>query len=149
MNQTQRVLLATLVLLALGGLLLHVRVHPIFLPDKDHPGVTLFRPSFVVATVLPLLDFFVVTLLFSSGRTAVYGFLLNGLVVIYGTVLMGHYSIAMLGPKSPTLMDWVLKSTLPDIAIAWGDFFAGKALYDSWTREPLSTAPVEKLFERV
>jgi len=25
---------------------------------------------------------------------------------------------------------WLLKSTLPDIGIAWADFFAGKALYD-------------------
>jgi len=25
---------------------------------------------------------------------------------------------------------WFLKSTLPDIALAWADFFIGKALYD-------------------
>lgn len=135
MNPTRRVLLASLVLLALGGCLLHLRVHPIFLPDKAHPGATIFRPSFVMATVLPLLDLALVTLLFTSRRTAVYGHLLNGLLVIYGSVLMGHFSIAMLASKSPTLMDWVLKSTLADIAIAWGDFFAGKALYDSWMRE--------------
>jgi hypothetical protein len=134
-NPTRRVLLAVLVLLAVGGCLLHFRVHPTFLPDKEHPGATIFRPSYVAATALPLLDLVLVTLLFTSRRTAAYGYLLNGLLVIYGTVLMGHFSIAMLAPKGPSPMDWVLKSTLADIAIAWGDFFAGKALYDSWMRE--------------
>jgi hypothetical protein len=32
--------------------------------------------------------------------------------------------------KSIPLKDWVLKSTIPDIGIAWVDFFIGKALYD-------------------
>ncbi len=43
---------------------------------------------------------------------------------------MAHYSIAELTDKAAPLGDWFLKSTLPDIGIAWGDFFIGKALYD-------------------
>lgn len=135
MNPTRRALLAALVLLAVGGLLLHARIHPIFLPDKANPGVSLFRPSFIPATLLPLLDVVIVTVLFARRRTAAFGHLLNGLIVIYGTVLMGHFSIAALAPKSPALTDWVLKSTFPDIAIAWADFLAGKILYESWLRE--------------
>lgn len=132
---TRRALLASLALLALGGLLLHYRIHPFLMPDKEIPGLTIFRGSFVVATLLPLVDLIVVTALFASRRTAPAAYLINGMLVIYGTVLMGHYSIAGLAPKDPPLLDWILKSTFPDIAIAWGDFFVGKALYESWMGE--------------
>jgi hypothetical protein len=131
----RRGLLAVLVLLALGGLLLHLRVHPALAPDKEHPGLTLFRGSFLAGNLLPLLDLVVVTALFTSRRTAPWAYLLNGLIVIYGTVLMGHFSIAALAPKGPALTDWVLKSTFPDIAVSWADFMAGKVLYDSWMQE--------------
>ena len=30
--------------------------------------------------------------------------------------------------------EWLLKSTLPDIGIAWGDFFIGKALCGHYQR---------------
>jgi hypothetical protein len=60
----------------------------------------------------------------------VYGYLLNGLIVIYGTVFMAHFSIAEISVKSLPPEAWFLKSTLPDIGIAWGDFFVGKSLYD-------------------
>lgn len=131
----RRTLLGALCLLALGGLLLHLRIHPFSVPDKVHPGGSIFRGPFLAASLLPLLDVLVVTALFAFKRTAVYGFLLNGLLVIYGSVVMGHYAMAMLGPRDPSLVDWVLKSTLPDIGIAWADFFVGKALYDSWLHE--------------
>lgn len=131
----RRPLLGALVLLALGGFLLHYRVHPFLAPDPAHPGGLIFRGSYVAATLLALLDVAGVTLLFSSRRTAVYGYVLNGLLVIYGTVLMAHFSIATLLPKHPVLLDWALKTTLPDIAIAWADFLVGKALYEAWLRE--------------
>lgn len=132
---TRRALLGALALAALGALLLHYRVHPYLAPDKDHPGLLLFRGSFLAATLVPLFDLVVVTALFSSRRTAALAYLINGLLVVYGTVLMGHFSIAMLGPRAPTLADWILKSTLPDIALAWADFLVGKALFETWMRE--------------
>lgn len=132
---TRRTLLAALALAALGGLLLHYRIHPYLAPDKANPGQMIFRGSFVAATFVPLFDLFVVTALFSSRRTAALAFLLNGMLVVYGTVLMGHFSIAQLAPKAPTLADWLLRSTLPDIALAWADFLVGKALFESWLRE--------------
>lgn len=132
---TRRALLIGLFLFAVGGLLLHFRIHPFLQPDKDHPGVTIFRGSFVAATLLPLIDVVVVTALFASRRTAPVAHLVNGMLVIFGTVLMGHFAIAGLAPKDPPLLDWVLRSTFPDIVIAWGDFFVGKALYQSWMLE--------------
>ena len=132
-DRTRRMLLGALVLIALAAFLLHFRIHPFLSPEKDNPSVLVFRPSLIPATLLPLVDLVLVTLLFASRRTAVYGHLLNGLIVIYGTVLMAHFSIAGLAPKDPVLLDWVLKSTFPDIALAWGDFLVGAALYRSWT----------------
>ena len=133
-RDNRRILLTALFLMALSGLLLHLRIHPIMAPDKAHPGTLLFRASFVSATVLPLVDVVLVTFLFAFRRTAVYGYLLNGFIVIYGTVLMSHFSIAALVPRHPPLMDWVLKSTLPDIGLAWADFLLGAVLYRSWQR---------------
>jgi hypothetical protein len=132
---TRRALLGALVLVALGGLLLHYRIHPYLLPDKEHPGQAIFRGSYLASTLVPLVDLIGVTALFMSRRTAALAFLVNGLFVIYGTVLMGHYSIAMLAPRGASIADWLLRSTFADIALAWGDFMIGKALYESWMRE--------------
>jgi hypothetical protein len=132
---TRRTLLWALFLVALGGFLLHYRIHPYVVPDKEHAGQMLFRGSFLAASLLPVLDLVVVTTLFARRSTAPLGYLLNGILVIYGTVLMSHFSIAMLAPKALTPADWLLKSTFPDIAIAAGDFLIGRALYESWMRE--------------
>src|SRR3990172_1291290 len=130
MPMNKKVLLAALFLLAVSGLMLHFRIHNFMVEDKAAPGMYLFYKTNFLAFILPLLDVFLVTLLFTSKKTAVYGFLLNGLIVILGTVLMGHYSIAEIIAKSLPPDQWILRSTLPDIGIAWGDFFVGKSLYD-------------------
>ena len=100
--------------------------------DPLNPEITAFNSSYFLSFLFPLIDVVVVTALFSSRKTFVYGFLLNGIIVIYGTVLMAHYSIAELTAKSAPPGDWFLKSTLPDVGITWGDFFVGKALYNSY-----------------
>jgi hypothetical protein len=123
-------LLAALFLLALSGLMLHFRIHYFMIADVMRPGSLVFDPTRFLATLLPALDVIVVTALFMSRRTAVYAYLLNGLLVIYGTVLMAHFSLAEMTAKSIPLQAMLLKSTLPDIGIAWADFFVGKALYD-------------------
>jgi len=127
---TKRILLIALFLIAVSGLLLHYRIHNFMVPDKLNPGVFVFNGTRFLSFIFPLIDVILVTLLFTSRKTAVYGYLLNGLIVIYGTVFMAHFSIAELTTKSIPLKDWVLKSTIPDIGIAWVDFFIGKALYD-------------------
>jgi hypothetical protein len=123
-------LLAALLLLALSGLMLHYRVHSFMVPDMTHPGSLQFDKTRFLSFIFPLIDVLVVTLLFTSRRTVVYGYLLNGLIVIYGTVFMAHYSIAEVYAKSLPFSALLLKSTLPDIGIAWADFFTGKVLYD-------------------
>ena len=118
----------------MSGLLLHYRIHNFIIPDTAHPGNSMFDRTRFLATLFPLIDVVLVTALFMSRKTAVYGYLLNGLIVIYGTVFMAHFSISELIAKSLPLHSMLLKSTLPDIGIAWGDFFVGKALYDLYMR---------------
>jgi hypothetical protein len=127
---TRRSLLFALFLLALSGLLLHYRIHPFLVADKLDPGRFHFRGTFFLANIFPFVDVVLVTILFLSRKTAIYGYLLNGLIVIYGTIFMTHFSIAgfMANPIPPS--QWIMKSLLPDISLAWADFFVGKALYD-------------------
>lgn len=129
-------LLTVLVLLAVSGLLLHYRIHNFMVADKLHPGGFVFDRTKFFATLFPVIDLILVTALFMSRKTAVYGYLLNGLIVIYGTVFMAHFSFAEMAAKSIPLQAMFLKSTLPDIGIAWADFFAGKAIYDLYTKGP-------------
>jgi hypothetical protein len=127
---TRRILLMTLFILALAGFLLHVRIHYFMTPDRLNPGSFIFDGTKFLSFIFPALDVVLVTLLFTSRKTAVYGYLLNGIIVIYGTVFMAHFSIAEIVAKSIPPSAWLLKTTLPDIGIAWADFFVGKALYD-------------------
>ncbi len=123
-------LLIALFLLAVSGLMLHYRIHNFIIADKMYPDTFIFDSTRFLATLFPLVDVVLVTALFMSRKTAVYGYLLNGLIVIYGTIFMAHFSIAEMIAKSASFHSMLLKSTLPDIGIAWGDFFVGKALYD-------------------
>ena len=130
MQNTRKILLISLFLIAVSGLMLHYRIHNFMVVDAQSPGFRRFDGTMFLSFLLPLIDVVVVTLLFVYRKTAVFGYLLNGLIVIYGTVLMTHFSIAELTSKAAPAADWFLKSTLPDIGICWGDFFIGKALYD-------------------
>jgi hypothetical protein len=137
-DRTMRHLLLTaLVLMAAGALYLHLRIHPFLVPDKENPGQTLFVGSFLAASIFPTLDLVLVSLLFTARRTAVYGYVLNGMIVIFGTVLMTHFSLVKLGagPSQPLYL-LLFNSTLPDILLAWADFLVGATLYYLWQREP-------------
>jgi hypothetical protein len=124
-------LLLALFLIALCGFVLHYRMHPFMVVDPLHPGISVFDGKRFFASSFSLIDLFVVTGLFMSRRTVAYGYLLNGLLVIYGTIFMAHLSIAEMVVKGIPFQVMILKSTLPDIGIAWVDFLIGKALYDA------------------
>ncbi len=131
---SRKVLYTALVLLAFSGFMLHYRIHFFMVPDPLNPEVRVFDSARFLSNLFPLIDLILVSALFSSKRTAAYGYLLNGIIVIYGTVFMSHYSIAELTARSAPAVDWAFKSTVPDIGIAWADFFTGKALYDFYQR---------------
>ena len=127
---TRRMLLLALFIMAVAGLLLHLRIHPFLAPDKLNPSLSVFNKANFLAFIFPLVDVVLVTALFMSKRTAVYGYVLNGLIVIYGTVFMAHFSIAQFIAQAVPPSKWIINSTLPDIGMAWADFFVGKALFD-------------------
>lgn len=110
--------LAALIVIALGGLLLHLRIHPYG-----------NNPSFLINVVCGIISVIVVPLLFLFKGTLHYGYVVNGFMVIVGTVTMAHFSLAHL-PAPLTPAGILLKTTFPDILILWGKFFIGKTLFD-------------------
>lgn len=123
--------------IALGALLLHIRIHPIFvLPQINGvplPGALpeFYLPNFL-ANFLGIVDVILITALFCSKKTAALAYLVNGLFVILGAIFMAHFAIVKLSPTHPTLLDWIIKSTFADIVIAFCDFLIGKAIYESY-----------------
>jgi hypothetical protein len=129
-------LLIALFLLALSGLMLHYRIHNFMVADPLHPDYSRFDRTLFLASLFSLTNVILVPALFMSRKTAAYGYLFNGLMIIYGTIFMAHFSIAEMIAKSIPLQAMLIKSTLPDIGIAWANFFTGKALYDLYMKGP-------------
>jgi hypothetical protein len=120
-NYTRTLLLLALFTLGLGGFLLHLRAH-VF----THLST---NPAFYSPLISGILSVVVIPLLFLSKKTMAYGYVLNGMLAILGTVTMAHFSIAHLAlPLSfGTIM---FKTTFADIMLLWGKFFVGKVLFD-------------------
>jgi hypothetical protein len=117
-NQLKSVLIAVMVCLALGGYLLHARRH---LPG---PG----EWQNLVPLVSGLLSVLVIPWLFLSRKTLHWGYVLNGMTVIVGTITMAHFSLSSL-PGKPDLRTVLFGTTLADIVLLWAKFFAGRALF--------------------
>jgi hypothetical protein len=111
-------LLIGLLTLSIGGLLLHSRIHPVKTNYSN-----------LVPAVSGLLSVLVVPLLFCFRRTIAYGYVLNGFLVIIGTITMAHFSIAH-WPNPATLQGVLVNTLLADILILWGKFFIGKSIFD-------------------
>ncbi|HUW56777.1 MAG TPA: hypothetical protein VMZ92_09085 [Planctomycetota bacterium] len=94
-----------LMLISLGGLLLHVRIHP--------PAAAAFN---WLPVVFGVLGTFAAPVLFNYRRTAVWAFLLTFAGVVIGAITMAYYSVTHW--EGPVTWDAVLlKSTLADIVI--------------------------------
>jgi hypothetical protein len=104
--------------ISLGGWLLHLRIHA---PSVNTVN---YIPFFIgLANVL------IIPWLFFSRPLIHWAYILNGMSVIIGAVLMAHYSLS----KLPADFGWeriILGSTLADIVIAFGKFAIGKAIFD-------------------
>ncbi|MEI8243664.1 MAG: hypothetical protein WCI17_10390 [bacterium] len=112
------VLLASLVLISLGGFLLHLRIHP-----------PLEHSYNFIPYVAGLLGMLLVPCLLSSRKTLDAGYILNGLLVIVGTITMAHFSFTH-WPKTTTFQTVLCQTTLADILILGAKLFIGKAVYD-------------------
>ncbi|NIQ38270.1 MAG: hypothetical protein GTN81_06745 [Proteobacteria bacterium] len=93
---------------SLGGLMLHVRIHP--------PQDSMFN---WIATGIAALNTFLLPFLFNSPRTVAWAYLFTWATVVTGTVLMAYFPLISWDPsKLPiTPKTVILNSTLPDIVI--------------------------------
>jgi hypothetical protein len=137
-------LLLALFFLALGGMFIHYFVHPPLI-DLDGDGTREIIFTNMAATLFGLLDVILVTFLFSRKSSASWGYMLNGLIVIYGTVIMVHSGIAKIYAPGVPLYRYLLVPTFPDIVIAWADFFMGYLMFKLWFLEaPVTAEPAHQ-----
>jgi hypothetical protein len=117
-SYVKSMLLMGLIVISIGGLLLHSRIHPV--SDKYIN---------LIPAICGVLGIIVVPILFCFKKTIAYAYVINGFAVIIGTITMAHYSIAN-WPKETTLKTILFGTLLADILILWGKFFVGKAIFD-------------------
>jgi hypothetical protein len=121
MTQKQNIralLVAGLAVVSLGGWLLHVRIHPV---SDDPTNWIPFIAGLASIIVLPAM--------FLSKKSLPYAYVLNGMLVIIGTITMAHDSIPKL--QEHFSIETVFIGTLfADIAILWVNFFIGKSLFE-------------------
>lgn len=111
-------LVGGLFFISLGGWMLHVRIHP-----------PLARAANTVPFVAGLIGFTVVAAMFLSRKTLAYAYVINGMLVIIGTITMTHYSVAK-PPEEITFISLIFKTMFPDILILFTNFMLGKALFE-------------------
>ena len=99
-----------LFLLSAGGLLLHLRIHPL--------------PGGIVPFVFCLIGVIAVPLLLCSARTFVIGYLINGMGVVIGTIIMGHMSIS--SPLELSVSGLLLGTALSYILLLLPKLFIGQ-----------------------
>lgn len=138
MNRTKKIkaiLIAGLFFLALGGWLLHIRIHPVV---KDAENIIPLISGGLSVFCLPLLFYF--------RPTVPLAYLINGFLAILGTIIMAHFSIVNFkGPLTPESI--ILTSTFADIAVLWGKFSVGKAIFDlEYLRTDQDTAAKGRFF---
>lgn len=100
-----RLPIISLFLIALGGLLLHLRIHP---PSKDPDN---YAPLF-----LGIISVFILPFMFNCQKTAVAAYFLNLIAIITGTFAMAFFSINNWNDPV-TVKTILLQSTLADILI--------------------------------
>jgi hypothetical protein len=111
-------LLVALFFLALGGWMLHCRIHSLgAVPGNAIPFVS----GLISVGIIPLLFYF--------RKTVAFGYLLNGMTVIIGTIGMALFSLKN-PPEIWTLQTILFKTLLADIILLWGKFAVGKALFE-------------------
>jgi hypothetical protein len=105
-----------LLLLSLGGWMLHFRIHPV-------SG----NPSNFVPFFFGLMGVIVTPQLFNHKKTVVIAYLLNGAGVIIGTIAMASLSLSRL-PHPLTFTGLIFRTTLGDMLIQLPKLFLGQMI---------------------
>ncbi|MCG6537366.1 MAG: hypothetical protein L7F78_22310 [Syntrophales bacterium LBB04] len=121
MFQKQKVrafLVAALFFISLGGWLLHMRIHPI---SKLAVNYVPFLAGLISVVAVPVMFLF--------RRTMAYAYVINGMVVIIGTITMAHFSVAH-PPEQTKLQTLIMGTLFPDILVLFTNFMLGKAIFE-------------------
>ncbi len=113
--------------MSLGGLLLHLRIHPVFIE-----GV--FSWTYLTPVIIGILSIVVIPCLFLKRNTSGLAYLLNGLAVIFGIIMMSHLSIIS-WEGGFHISKVLLGTTLADSLILFSKFFIGKAIFENYYPE--------------
>lgn len=126
MNAQRRLLWTALVGLSVGAMALHYKIHP------PSGGTT-----YLIANLFAAADLVMVSILFLSKASAVWGLLLNSFLAFLGIILMSDYSLdatihgwIKISPVKQPLA-WLLQTTFPDVVLAAVDFLVGLVLYNT------------------
>jgi hypothetical protein len=119
-------LLFALVFLAFGGFLLHCRIHP---PVTVPWSTTEPKGWNIIPIISGLISLLVITPLFCFRKTLPFGYVLNGMTVIIGTITMAQFSLSH-PPPAWTLTAVLFQSLFTDIVLLWAKFAVGKALFE-------------------
>ena len=124
-------LILALFFIALGGWLLHIKVHP---PFEESVHLIPFLSGIISIIAIPAL--------FYMDSTTPYAYVINGMIVIIGAIMMSHLSIANL-PEQINLKKLILGTTLPDIIILFTRFAAGQALFEIYRMQNPDTQRIK------
>jgi len=122
--------------ISLGGWLLHLRIHS---PSSHSVN---YIPFF-----MGLVNFAIIPWLFFSRRMIHWAYIINGMSVIIGVILMADFSLGKLPPE----LSWsaiFLNTTLADIIMLGGKFSIGKALFNLEFSQLDKDLPVRSKFLR-
>ncbi|PKN84268.1 MAG: hypothetical protein CVU51_10800 [Deltaproteobacteria bacterium HGW-Deltaproteobacteria-1] len=126
------ILILAIFFMALGGWLLHLRIHELGKNSSNY-----------IPAIAGLISVFIVPVLFIFRSTISFAYLINGMTVIIGTITMVHFSL--LNPPPVWTFSAVLFGTLlPDIVLLWGKFAVGKALFEMDMALNQPDAPMRK-----
>ncbi len=113
-----------LVGLAVGAIMLHIKLHPP-LASLTHFWATMFCT----------IDLVLVSILFLFRSTALWALLMNSFIAFLGIIMMTDLTIVStvegwikVSPREQPLA-WLMESMLPDITILIADLFVGMVLY--------------------
>jgi hypothetical protein len=118
-----RELILAFFFISLGGLLLHLRIHP--------PSQSMF---FWIPAAFGFVSTLLVPVLFMRPDTAAYAYLFTWAAVIAGTAFMAYFSITSWN-TAISFKTVIMESTFADIIILWTKIFlAHKMLRFHWPK---------------
>ena len=106
--------------ISLGGWLMHWRIHPVS-----------SNPFNLIPFIFGIVNTIVVPCLMNIKKTVIIGYLINGVGVILGSIVMVHFSLAAVPPK--VTISWLLlRTTFAYVAILIAKLFIAQNILKTY-----------------